>query len=67
MTITYTLNDAIGKREQFDFDGIVSAGDILQFEGMNKLYVVTKRTLDVPFDISLPITRVTLETKPYEP
>ncbi|EJM14362.1 hypothetical protein PMI21_03717 [Pseudomonas sp. GM18] len=67
MNVTYTLKHAVGKRQKIMFDGIIYASDILQFEGLDEQYVVTKRTLVIPFDIDQPITDVMLETEPYKP
>ena len=67
MNVTYTLKHAVGKRQKFMFNGIIYASDILQFEGLDEQYVVTKRTLVIPFEIDQPITDVMLETEPYKP
>ncbi|MGF6282640.1 hypothetical protein ABH912_003172 [Pseudomonas sp. BT76 TE3572] len=67
MNITYTLKHPIGKRQNFMFDGIIYATDVLQFEGLDDQYIVTKRTLTIPFEIDQPIERVTLETELYKP
>lgn len=67
MAVTYTLKNPVGNRQDFMFDGIVYATDILKFEGFDQQYIVTQRTLVVPFDIGKPITDVMLETKVYIP
>ena len=67
MKVTYTLKSPVGNRRQFMFDGIIYATDILQFEGIDQQYVVTKRTLVVPFEIDEPISDVMLETVVYKP
>ena len=40
MNITYTLKYPIGKRQNFMFDGIIYATDVLQFEGLDEQYIV---------------------------
>jgi hypothetical protein len=66
MKVTYTLKNPVGKRRQFMFDGIIYATDILQFEGVDQQYRVTKRTLVVPFEIDEPISDVILDTEVYK-
>ncbi|WP_085611321.1 MULTISPECIES: hypothetical protein [unclassified Pseudomonas] len=67
MKVTYTLKNPVGNRRYFMFDGIIFKTDILKFEGVDQQYIVTKRTLVVPFDIEEPITDVMLETEVYKP
>ena len=67
MKVTYTLKNAIGKRRSIEFDGHVYEGDLLRFEGTNEIHVVISRTLNVPFDIALPITDVEIETEIHKP
>ncbi|MFJ4546742.1 hypothetical protein ACIP1X_24470 [Pseudomonas sp. NPDC088885] len=67
MTVTYTLQSPVGSRQKFMFEGIIYATDILQFEGVTQQYIVTKRTLVVPFKLDEPIEDVLLETEVYKP